>query len=403
MGGVAAAQTPPSPPKSIQDVVDVTVHAPEAAIDDLRGGSIVVHIDNVGRRRISVLRVGAHLSEQEVAAEGEGLGTGDQGDAPVTFEALRSPSCVSPDEAVFPCVVPPGSQAAVPVEVTVHSLARTGKVLVTVEVVVERTPKNGLPKRATLVVVHSLALGIFGEAELSPLLQVPSILVLPGALFLVVLLVLWRVGARPLDAKREEFVVSPSGIEFWLSAVAASLVIGLGWRVFYGRNLLKGYGYRDIGGVLVVAVLLAGIVAGLIRLARMRRVKKEADRRITERDGATVALEKFTKQDESTKLKLPTLLHNGKTVILYTKDDGSGATVVGDPLRYLILREDSQVEEELSDLVGEDKLVPLARRLHQLLSEDKVEVSWGGAAPLTGPKEVATTGSRAAIERKSDD
>ena len=377
----------------------MTVNAPESTIDDLRGGTVIVLIKNLSGNDLFITGLSAEVSE-------------DKG---VTIRPDHATGCEPEGEGVIPCSIEPGTAAAVTESVSISALRRTGKVLATFAVSFRGSDAAG-SRSGNEVVVQSLSLGIFGEAELAPIFQVPSILVLPGAAFWLLLIVAWRWGARPAKATRESFFVGPSGLDFWILAVGISALVTLVWRVLYGRNLFEGYGYRDIAGIVTTAATGAAVVAaGLlaIRVWQVRATKKQAATRIQLGDTAEQGLERLVERDANQKLALQARKYQGREWLVYdppAEKDGAAPArpaVWGPPLVYAPVSDeklDPEMERELQRLVAAESLTPLASYVRQLVKAHVMKVAWRGVGPIQAPEQgYEVVGTRPAIERAVDE
>jgi hypothetical protein len=392
----APATDPASTPlvKSIREVVEVTVTAPEGTIDDVREGKIVVLVKNLGHRRLTVIDFESLPSTQ-----------GNVDFVPLAATGCRQPAAtgdepLDSEELSLPCAIPPNHQVLIPVRVTVESLNRTGKTLATFNVSFQRVLRegNGTERTQTgnAVVVQSLSLGIFGEVEILPLLQVPSILVLPGALFWMLVILFWRLGLRPRGTK--DSLITAAGLEFWILSAAVSASIIWLWTLNY-HNLLRGYGYRDIAGTLATATGLAIVCAATVlsvrigqELALRDRERARKARRIAPEDSAQTALEKMTLWAPKTSLNLPKGKLGNKTLLRYADATDTEPATIGASLLYTIEVGDAEAAtlgNELVALRNGGLVVPLATRLLGLVREKKATVKWGllGEEPIEMPKE----------------
>lgn len=107
---------------------------------------------------------------------------------------------------------------------------------------------------------------VLGESDILQKLSVPSLLFLPGALFIITWSMLWGVGKT--EAERNEFPFKPTNTDFWVIAIALSLfaaVIYPGMTRFVlgqRRDYLVAYGFRDFAYVFAFAIVGAVIAFG---------------------------------------------------------------------------------------------------------------------------------------------
>ena len=115
----------------------------------------------------------------------------------------------------------------------------------------------------TLVATHPFGIGVLGESELLTALGVPSFLLLPGFLILVVLKFAWQ-----RVAPRKQIELDPKGTEFWMLAAFLSIIATLVYPIVTGwwgvsRNYLDGYGLRDVMNVWFGAMFVGLLFWGL--------------------------------------------------------------------------------------------------------------------------------------------
>jgi hypothetical protein len=158
--------------------------------------------------------------------------------------------------------VAPAEAVVVPIVVTACALVVPGKypVVAQIQAVSGRA-------RQTAIAQQDIQLEVQGESSLLTLLGIPSLLFLPGALVVTTFLIVWSIG-KTSDA-RKDFVLQPATSQFWVVAVALSLLAAILYpyltRIFPGesRDYLVSYGFEDFAYIYgwAIAVGLAAFVA----------------------------------------------------------------------------------------------------------------------------------------------
>ena len=118
-------------------------------------------------------------------------------------------------------------------------------------------------QHGSLATVQQLDVGAFGESQIGDLLTIPTMLVLPGAVVLALLAVLWALNVRPVSRDSTTAFPVTGALQVGVTLLLLSAVAILGNRLLTGRSLLAGYGSRDI----LVLVLSFAAVALVVYLA----------------------------------------------------------------------------------------------------------------------------------------
>lgn len=197
--------------------------------------------------------------------------------------------------------VAPQSTAALSYEITVDKKLIPGKYLGLIELTAQTN--CGIPIHR--VVSYEVTLGVFGQSELLTLLNVPSILFLPGYLILSLWLLLWRFKSLRISwlAKvdnAEEFIVGLKDAEFWLLGITMSLLFFVIGPPVLSISNSQPYSLRDIATLwtlsLGVSIGLYSILLGLNRWRLRVAAEELAALTLTTDDSVIAAVEKIHKR-----------------------------------------------------------------------------------------------------------
>lgn len=193
-------------------------------------------------------------------------------DVPLTVKQItieHSPSVAvqaSPNLAVG-SVIPPQAAVTAPYTITAQSRVQPGKSNVLFRVEIEWTRANRAAT-GTLYAASKFDVAVFGESALTTIFGVPSFLVLPGLLIVVMLRWVrgWVKKPLPLDYKTPEF---------WILAVIFSLIAAylyplLATNIFHtSLNYLTSYGLGDVLVVWFVSLGFGALIGVLWHLAEL--------------------------------------------------------------------------------------------------------------------------------------
>jgi hypothetical protein len=164
--------------------------------------------------------------------------------------------------------LPYGSAEAVPVSIEVGDQIVPGKYPLVV-VATLRTPA-GLP--GSVVKAQDVDIAVLGEADILSKIGAPSLLFLPGVLFLLTWQLLWSIGKTDDERKAYSLTVTTGG--FWVIAVALSLVVArlYPWVAGYAypwiapgatgkrRDYLEAYGFYDYALLFALSIAAATVL-----------------------------------------------------------------------------------------------------------------------------------------------
>lgn len=216
------------------------------------------------------------------------------------------------------------------------------------------------------MVKYEFDAGVLGDTALLTAVGVPSFLLLPGFLVVVVFCMLWNhVGKReriPLDVK------SP---EFWSLAVLLSLTSALIYPLVWKRNYLEGYNFKDIYriwfGSAGVAVIAWGAAVLAVWIARWERERAQRRCTFSSNDNPVDVLHKLELNHSGFRLDQVELTIGGEATrgLLLFKGQAGSTTWVA-PRAVVSRPADSHVDElsrQIDDHESPGKLIALIEKL----------------------------------------
>lgn len=220
----------------------------------------------------------------------------------------------------------------IPVEIHVTGTVQPGSQLLVFDVTVMQI-QNGKEHIYHLTQKHPVAVGIIGESEILKVLQIPSFLVLPGALAVLTIGLLWQLFSE--SSKKDKFPLTFKNENFWLVAITISMGIAFiyphftQWCLNERRDYLYGYGLKDVVWVWLLGIgvgLLACIIFTLglrmyrlgVRLHGQLKERKVRKNYPTAQDSPKTLLRKLHKQGLTMELK-KVLLKDDKEFFLLQK------------------------------------------------------------------------------------
>jgi hypothetical protein len=210
--------------------------------------------------------------------------------APIKINSITGsgPDEVTFDNPKLPVEVPNRHTSSLPITVSAAERVRKGKYLLLFDLglVSEHAPTDTIHK----VITHQAQIGIPGEADVLTLLGIPSLLLIPGVLMLVVLILLWRIPLPRPAGVSPNLPFEEKTIRFWVIAVTLSILMaGIYPHLPGGVDYLDRYSLADVIGVwfaslfigallYVVALVIAHIYERVAKWLLRRRTPSATDR-----------------------------------------------------------------------------------------------------------------------------
>lgn len=326
-------------------------------------------------------------------------------DVPVQVQAVHAqgPEFVmlnSPDlHSAMP--IAPGQTLTFSVGVDVPDMVQPGKHLLLFELPLA-WERDGRIWQGTLVRTLAVEAGVLGESELLTLLGIPSLLVLPGFLMMMVWSVLWR-QIKP----KHDFPFAAKTAEFWLFAITLSLLAALTYPLITGwfglvRNYLHGYSLNDIWWVWIGALGFA-VLAYSTGVCVHWGIQRWKQRRLYERqpqktDNPMDILRKLDKQGLSlnvNRAKVPIQETSHYVYLLEPLQEAREMTWVGPRIcihwRSEALRaEDRDLQEQVTAQLEAQDLPGLLAVLATGQQRNILELAWDSLGDHAGPFQIAT-------------
>jgi len=224
-------------------------------------------------------------------------------------------------------VVGPQCEQPFAVEIKAKDAILPGKYLLLFTVNADWS-EEGSQRAGSAVVKYEFDAGILGSSAMLTAIGVPTFLLLPGFLMIIVFVTVWKWWkertAISLDVK------SP---EFWALAIILSLTTALFYPIITGRNYLKGYNFRDVCyvwfGSAGAALFVCGILLLTLKAIQALKEEKARLRRFSSEDSPLEVLRKLALNNAGFKLTQGDIMFDGKpeTAFVLPENPGAGATV----------------------------------------------------------------------------
>jgi len=377
-------------PGAIDQVVTATLDTAIETLQDQQTRQVFIVVENISSVPVTVTAIRT-WPVPRIATSTEDLGTGFR--------------------------LEPQQSNPFPIQLTAGDAVQSGKHLLVVRVDVE-WDKAGLHTDGSLVLNKELSVGVFGESAILQATTIPSVMLLPGFLFVtaLALLINWSGRKAPLDLDLLDFK-KPG---FWLVAITVSLIFILFYpfltgplisailrRPMVARDYLQGYGFNDIlmlwlGALLAALVAFVGGVAlawiwregrgGIAAFRAWRERERRAPLVPTPDDSPLLALRKIANNQKGFDLK--EVMYPKGTAPQYVFELPSGFPEPGKvwvaPRVRLRWRKDDDRLKDGFDVLNskEHDTRTLVRTLERWLNPEDpiIELDWESGAEVSQPK-----------------
>lgn len=304
--------------------------------------------------------------------------------------------------------LPYGSTEAVPVSIEVGDQIVPGKYPLVV-VATLKTPA-GLP--GSVVKAQDVDIAVLGEADILSKIGAPSLLFLPGVLFLLTWQLLWSIGKTDDARKAYSLTVTTGG--FWVIAVALALVIArlYPWLAGYAypwiapgatakrRDYLEAYGFYDYALLFALSIAAAAVLyvvwLGVQKLQAMRRAWLVRRNTPAATDQPVDIIQKLARLGQTVALPRAHLAAGNANDIVYILDSWRNPPSIWiiPPARLDDGPQADATSRNLADDIQVGRIVEAAR-LHKLLiigiEAQWWTLQWQAVAGINAPRSVAAS------------
>jgi len=259
-------------------------------------------------------------------------------------------------------------------------------------------------QKRNLVATQNVKVGVLGESVLLQLLGVPSFLVLPGFLVLVMWGLLWTMGLRKSKFDTGQFPLQfsqqPANPQFWVVAITFSILI-LAVYIWFYPDFLRIYGLNDIVLIWLVSAIVLG-VGGYLLIANLR-IYYLRQQTPSETDEPIDILEKLDRQElgvfldtVNVNVKPGDTTQTRSAFLLQESRDDRVTSWVGPGILVTFKPgTDQQVKDRIAEQIKHKRNArALAMLLKEGLKKKVLEVAWkpldGSPDAISSPYEVKT-------------
>ncbi len=303
---------------------------------------------------------------------------------------LRPENARIEPENDFTLTVPPQSTAMHTFSISVLDKVTPGKYLGVLEVSAQNS--CGIPIRRSIS--YEVTLGVFGQSELLTMLNIPSILFLPGYLMLALWLLLWHFKSLRITwlakAGSEEFFVGLRDAEFWLLGITISLLLYFSGTPWLSISNVQAYSLRDIAKLWTSSLFISLAVYLVLLYGNRKYLHKLEETRaattLTRSDDVMTALKKITTRKYDLQQLRAVKSKNGVTpeiegFLLWPAEEADSTWVIPQITVTGNRAGIGNVDPAEQGING----VTLLNRLEQILKVQGVQVKWAEMTGLNGP------------------
>lgn len=257
--------------RDVTDVAEVKMETALESLDQQHPGNVYLVITNKSNQSIT-------LKRNEI--------TWDKPDfIKIPAKASGTDAGQTAKEENEPLVLAPHQTAVIGFNVGTADKVQPGKHLL-----VARVPFGwGGAERAqqrSIVVTKEIQVGVLGESALLKLFAIPSFLIIPGFIGVIIWGVLWKWGLFKTKQDTGDFPLQfseqPTNPQFWVAAITISIPVILVYRLLINRDVLGFYGLSDLVAIWLASVIVLGLggyfaIIGGRRWYLRRRTPSESD------------------------------------------------------------------------------------------------------------------------------
>ncbi len=378
----------------LDKVLDVQVKTTLESLASSESGSIYLLLKNNSARTINIL---------SIAPIGKGVSFCRSGKAKLPDDSL--PFCFY--STFYPVTLTPYQTAIEEFQVRAYERVKAGKYLLAFQIATQ-SYEGGVPLRRSIVVSQTVDVDVLGESAILKVADLPSFFLLPGALFLLAIGVLWQTKWLQVPPFPPDFPLKWKDPGFWLVSLTLSLLVAILPWLWTGRwYFTSRRGLQDVA-LLWFASILAG-VAAYMAWQLLRNLRMPA-----EQDSPLDALHKLQlRKDGLLPIKVLQRLRPSQDWLLRKRVKLKGSTdpafvLAGSsedavvwlcpPAKIEVTGEASKVEGQIKDQLDNKNGKRDLHTLFVLLNHSDVKTTW-----LTKPVDKVSYATQEQIERWNDE
>ncbi len=245
-------------------------------------------------------------------------------------------------------------------------------------------------RSGTLLVPYEITSNILGESEILQLLGIPSFLLLPGALLLMVIAMLRKLGWKiSRDAGELAIPTDVKSAEFWVLAVSLSIVAGFVFYLAKGRTYLSGYSTRDMLEVWSFTTLVGVLGYAIAAVLTSLYLRHRAAVTPAEQDTPVAVLYKLERTHQGLKLELLEFTVAGQKQVGFLFGRRTQERRSYWVLPRIIVKWDAKappnLQEQVDEAITNEHTQELARLLEVGSVAGVLQVSWNGSDSFRKP------------------
>ena len=309
--------------RNVSELAEVRVETALESLDAQHPGKVYLVITNKSNESLTV-------KQDEITWDKPNF---------IQIPARQSSAGTKNDAA--PLVFAPRQTMTVSFDVGTADRVQSGKHLLVARVPFEWGGPANAQKR-NVVVTKEIQVGVLGESALLKILAVPSFLMIPGFIGVIIWGVLWKWGLFKTRTDSGDFPLQfsekPTNPQFWVAAITTSIPVILIYRWLVNPDVLGLYGLSDLVAIWLASVVFLGLggyalIIGGRRLYLLWTTPSEKDKQLD-------ILKKLERQGLEVFLPQVTFTRTGaaeprRALLLQKKDNSRPRSWVGPKIRIV--------------------------------------------------------------------
>jgi hypothetical protein len=276
----------------------------------------------------------------------------NKADFPIVVKSInaRKPADIILPNLSGSRVVAPREEMAFKFQISATNRVHPGKHLLLFEVNLAWN-EEGRPETGTVLSKYECDVGVLGDSEFLVPVGVPSFLLLPGFLIVIVFAMLWNV-----FHKDKPFPWTARSAEFWSLAIIISLLAITIYHI-RGSNLLEGYGLKDVycvwfGSAAVGLVAWVAVESGSFLYRCLEDYKKDR-RTFKPEDGPVEVLRKLARNHSGFLLDCVIVKSSGATPPVFELQKAEGTP----PMFWIATQIEVSFDDAPNDITKAERIV----------------------------------------------